>query len=530
MIQSWGNDGRLANRRLERNIDSVRLSSLTYSYDANDNITAITDTLNATKTRTYAYDAIDRLTRTTGTLTGTAAGTYGREDFTYDKNGNRLKVERRATATALTPVETDTYTLATGTNRLRIVADTSGMRFISYDGRGNQIAEQFPRGGAVTVAYDGHARLTRYRNGGASQTMLYNGMDERIQVVTTPAIGLADTRVYLYDLDHRIVGEYGATGTSDIKAEYIWLMPEVGATGPTGGDDGLGGYMPLATAVGQTGALNWLHTHHHGAPILTTNATGTVVPYPAHAVLGFPGQFANSQQLAGAQHYYNRYRDYDVNTGRYIQADPIGLAGDDNPYAYAGGNPLGFMDPDGLQRAPRAPPPQIGYRPPNAFDLQIQAINARGRALNPSYRGFQQTGNGATINDVNIATNMFARAQIQWALNNGVCLGSGQPGANGIVYLRIDTTGGLAPYYGQAISPSRYRARQGEHARAFPSSRFQYSIADQALPGRPLTTAEQNAIQGLTGGVSAGSSPFVSNQRNPVGPARRPAWGLPEPK
>jgi hypothetical protein len=95
-------------------------------------------------------------------------------------------------------------------------------------------------------------------------------------MVTTSAIGLADTRIYLYDLDRRIVGEYGATGTADIKAEYIWLMPEVGATGPTGGDDGLGGYMPLATAVGQTGVLNWLHTHHHGTPILTTNATGTV--------------------------------------------------------------------------------------------------------------------------------------------------------------------------------------------------------------------------------------------------------------
>ncbi|HCP65793.1 MAG TPA: hypothetical protein DIU09_14545, partial [Hyphomonadaceae bacterium] len=41
--------------------------------------------------------------------------------------------------------------------------------------------------------------------------------------------------------------------------------------------------------------------------------------------------------------------DYDVNTGRYIQADPIGLAGDDNPYAYARGNPLRYADPLGLK-------------------------------------------------------------------------------------------------------------------------------------------------------------------------------------
>jgi hypothetical protein len=32
-------------------------------------------------------------------------------------------------------------------------------------------------------------------------------------LVTTSAIGLADTRLDLYDLDHQIVGEYGATGT-----------------------------------------------------------------------------------------------------------------------------------------------------------------------------------------------------------------------------------------------------------------------------------------------------------------------------
>jgi hypothetical protein len=77
------------------------------------------------------------------------------------------------------------------------------------------------------VAYDGHGRLGRYVVGAATQTMLYNGEDERIRVVTTPAVGLTDTRIYIYDLDHRIVGEYGLGGVVDLRAEYIWTLPEV---------------------------------------------------------------------------------------------------------------------------------------------------------------------------------------------------------------------------------------------------------------------------------------------------------------
>jgi RHS repeat-associated protein len=67
------------------------------------------------------------------------------------------------------------------------------------------------------------------------------------------------------------------------------------------------------------------------------------------AAFGYAGYYVH----APSGLYLTKYRAYDPNVGRWLSRDPageslIGLAGGLNAYAYAGSNPVNFVDPLGL--------------------------------------------------------------------------------------------------------------------------------------------------------------------------------------
>ena len=108
------------------------------------------------------------------------------------------------------------------------------------------------------------------------------------------------------------------------------------------------------------GVIAFVRADHIGRPVFATNASGvktwtaTYTPFGGvHTSTGappsarFPGQWFQSESGL----HQNWMRDYDPTTGRYLQADPLGLVDGASVYGYVGQSPMRHVDPKGEQLA-----------------------------------------------------------------------------------------------------------------------------------------------------------------------------------
>ncbi|AYF89902.1 DUF4329 domain-containing protein [Pseudomonas sp. DY-1] len=300
-----------------------------YGYDANSNITQLTSSLLGTLN--YSYDALGRLI--------TEQHPSREQTYSYDAVGNR-------TGKSTTPIvdgvpqstSTLTYQYAATSNRLIQVGDSP----VESDAAGNLTQDRADR----QMVYDEQNRLVAVKFGGAVVAEYrYNALGQR-----THKLAPQGTTTFLYGPDGQLLGEqqFDYLGKKTRGQYYLWLdrLPLGGVTVTY---DGLG-------AIASSTPF-YLHSDHLNTPRLATDSNQqSVWQWTGDAFgvglgsgslvlnLRFPGQYYD--QESGL--HYNYFRDYDPQTGRYVESDPIGLKGGLNTYGYVMGNPLSFIDKLGL--------------------------------------------------------------------------------------------------------------------------------------------------------------------------------------
>jgi RHS repeat-associated protein len=292
--------------------------SIALTYDADSRITGFNET--GLSNKAFSYDGLDRLTYYTG-----GGGAF--QSYAYDSNGNRTSFSDNLQGISLN------YAYDPASNRLLSVSGSSNETY-SYDAAGNVLTHSTPLAN-YSFTYSARNRMAQSSVGAIVNTYGYDGLGQRTSK-TTPA---GATTYFVYDQSGHLTGRYASNGVA--MDETVWL-----------------GDLPIA--VLQPSGQFYIAPDHLGAPHQITNASQQVVwfwdhdPFGNGAPIGpldyrlrFPGQFAD----AATGLNYNYFRDYDPKMGRYVQSDPIGVAGGMNTYAYVGGNPLGGYDRFGRNAA-----------------------------------------------------------------------------------------------------------------------------------------------------------------------------------
>lgn len=320
---SYDSDSRLTG------VNVPGVQNLNFGYDTSDRITQIGNGIDPAMTQNLAYDTLSRLTA--------VASTADNQSFAYDLNGNR-------TAQSLNGA-TANVTISGSSNQLLTLSGSTATTY-GYDPQGNLTRVN----GVTTFTYDGNNRLTKAGNA----TYYVSPEGQRLKKNANATITY-----------------FAPSGSGALLAEGLMVYGSNSSAGEpyTVGMDPRPSVRSLTwnnyhwlngRLIGRNvnGAIEAIHADQTGRPEAVTNSAKAVVWRARNFVfdrtvtvqnsaplnLGFPGQYFDAESGL----WNNGFRDYSASLGRYIQSDPIGLAGGLNTYAYVAANPLTFIDPLGL--------------------------------------------------------------------------------------------------------------------------------------------------------------------------------------
>jgi RHS repeat-associated protein len=277
-----------------------------YKYDAKGNLIQLRD--NNKGVKRFAYDPLERLREVLQPENEVEA-------FIYDSTGNLLRRGARE-------FRYDQY------DHLTQIGDTT----LIYDQVGNLI-EKRRTGKIIRYSYDTDNQLTAVESDeGGRIEFGYDPLGRRIVKKSD-----GGEVCFLWDGDVLLSEE-----RADWSAEYVFRSD---------------GYEPICRFAASS--FETYHNDHLGTPLELTNEEGRIVWSAHYDVYGrinkqevnessnqlrFQGQYEDAETGL----YYNYFRYYDSDIGRYLSKDPLGLAGGINTYAYTM-SPVNWIDPLGLE-------------------------------------------------------------------------------------------------------------------------------------------------------------------------------------
>jgi RHS repeat-associated protein len=334
-------DGRLTSIACQNGAFTVN-----YTYDSRDRLTQVSDTLTGTQVN-FNYDDAGRLTGIT--RPNGVNGTY-----TYDATGRLTRIQEGViidiqygydaagevtNANFTAPLDPANFLAPSNPTFGYDAAHQIMNPGFGFDARGRQTASP-----GHAFSWDGASRLAAID----AVTLGYNGVNDLV----TRAQGGVTTR-YFYNhalgLSPIVAEKNEATG--QVARYYVWSP---------------GGRLLYLIDATSGNAVRFFHFDRVGSTLALTAGNGSVTDAYAYSPYGVPlghtgtspqpftyvGKFGvRNEPAAGLYHMRARY--YDPLTARFLSRDPIGPKLEDirslDPYQYAAGNPLTYIDPVGLE-------------------------------------------------------------------------------------------------------------------------------------------------------------------------------------